>query len=155
MCLSMSDVSSCVQAARHKLRRLRVPAGCDDYTNALVEDPELSINKCPVGGAAVAAKLGEILGKSAEAGEKQLAVVMCNGTRDAVKPLLAYNDIKTCKAAKNLFGGMNACPFGCLGLGDCEAACDFDAIHICDGVAVVNKDACVACGAHWQAARLL
>ncbi|MDY5462766.1 RnfABCDGE type electron transport complex subunit B [Hornefia butyriciproducens] len=122
-------------------------AGCDDYANALVEDPELSINKCPVGGAAVAAKLGEILGKSAEAGEKQLAVVMCNGTRDAVKPLLAYNDIKTCKAAKNLFGGMNACPFGCLGLGDCEAACDFDAIHICDGVAVVNKDACVACGA--------
>ncbi len=27
-----------------------------------------------------------------------------------------------------------------------KAACDFDAIHICDGVAVVNRDNCVGCG---------
>lgn len=122
-------------------------AGCDDYANALVEDPDLPCTKCPVGGAECAAKLGEILGKSAEVGDKQLAVVMCNGTLDAVKPLMQYNDIKTCKAAKTMFGGMNACPFGCMGLGDCEAACDFDAIHIRNGVALVDKEKCVACGA--------
>lgn len=34
-----------------------------------------------------------------------------------------------------------------MGLGDCVAACDFDAIHICNGVAVVDREACVACGA--------
>ena len=122
-------------------------AGCDDYANALSEDHTLSCSKCPVGGPDVATKLGDILGVSAGAGEKQVAVVQCNGTKEAAKALLTYNDIKTCKAAKQLFGGMNACPFGCLGLGDCTAACEFDAIHICDGVAVVNRNDCVACGA--------
>ena len=122
-------------------------AGCDDYANALIEDPDLAVTKCPVGGEGCANQLAEILGKVAEAGPKQVAVVMCNGTKDAVKPLLTYSDIKTCKAAKNLFGGMNACPYGCLGLGDCEAACDFDAIHIKVGVATVDLKACVACGA--------
>lgn len=122
-------------------------AGCSDYATALAEDPDLAVTKCPVGGAAVAAQLGEILGKSAEMGDKQIAVVMCNGTSDAVKSLMQYKDIKTCKAAKNLFGGMNACPFGCLGLGDCEAACDFDAIRVINGVAMVDKEACTSCGA--------
>ena len=122
-------------------------AGCDDYANALIENPDLAVTKCPVGGEGCANQLAEILGKVAEAGPKQVAVVMCNGTKDAVKPLLTYNDIKTCKAAKNLFGGMNACPYGCLGLGDCEAACDFDAIHIKDGLATVDLKKCVACGA--------
>ena len=105
-------------------------AGCDDYANALVADNTLSCSKCPVGGPDVAAKLGEILGVSAGAEEKEVAVVQCNGTKEAAKALLTYNDIKTCKAAKQLFGGMNACPFGCLGLGDCTAACEFDAIHL-------------------------
>ena len=122
-------------------------AGCDDYANALIEDPDLSCSKCPVGGEACANALAEILGKVAESGPKQVAVVMCNGTSDAVKPLLKYKDIPTCKAAKNLFGGMNACPYGCLGLGDCVAACDFDAIKVKDGVATVDMEKCVACGA--------
>ncbi len=122
-------------------------AGCDDYANALVEDESLAVTKCPVGGADVAAQLGEILGKSAEAGEKKVAVVMCNGTKDAVKTLYEYKDIKTCSAAKSVFGGMNACPFGCMGLGDCVVACDFDAIRVINGVAMVNKEKCVACGA--------
>ncbi len=122
-------------------------AGCDDYANALVEDHSLSTAKCPVGGPDLAAKLAEIMGVSAEVGEKNVAVVQCNGTRDAVKSLLQYKDIATCKAAKSLFGGMNACPYGCMGLGDCEAACDFDAIQVVNGVATVNRDACVSCGA--------
>jgi Na+-translocating ferredoxin:NAD+ oxidoreductase RNF subunit RnfB len=120
-------------------------AGCDDYANALVADEDLSCSKCPVGGADLAEKLAEIMGKSADAGEKQIAVVQCNSTKDAVKALLTYKDIPTCKAAKSLFGGMNACPFGCMGLGDCVAACDFDAIEVKDGVATVNKDKCVGC----------
>ena len=87
----------------------------------------------------MAKKLAEILGKSADAADKKVAVVMCNGTKDAVQSLMKYNDIKTCKAAKTLFGGMNACPYGCMSLGDCVAACDFDAIHVIDGVATVDK----------------
>jgi len=121
-------------------------AGCDDYANALVADNTLSCSKCPVGGADVAAQLAEILGVTADAAEKEVAVVMCNGTVDATKTLMTYEGIQTCSAAKQFFGGLSSCPYGCMGLGDCEAACDYDAIHVCYGVAVVNRDKCVGCG---------
>ena len=40
------------------------------------------------------------------------------------------------------------CKYGCLGKGDCEAACKFDAIHVdpVKGIAVVDEDKCTACG---------
>ena len=121
-------------------------AGCDDYAAALAADPSIGANKCPVGGADVAAKLAAILGIDAGSTEPQVAVVMCNGNAQAAKKLMEYQGLSTCTAAKQLFGGDNMCPYGCLGLGDCEAACAYDAIHVCDGVAVVNRDACVGCG---------
>ena len=100
-------------------------AGCDDYAHALVEDPDgVPCTKCAVGGPACAEKLAAILGKSADGMEKQVAYVMCNGTTNNAKKLYEYADIPTCKAAKQLFGGSKACPNGCLGLGDCEAACE-------------------------------
>jgi heterodisulfide reductase subunit A-like polyferredoxin len=37
--------------------------------------------------------------------------------------------------------------YGCIGLGDCVNACQFDAIGIVDGIAKVNRENCVACGA--------
>jgi Na+-translocating ferredoxin:NAD+ oxidoreductase RNF subunit RnfB len=120
--------------------------GCDDYANALAEDHSLSCSLCPVGGADVAAKLAEVLGVEAGSADKEVAVVMCNGHANAAKTIMEYKGVQTCSAAKQFFGGMSACPHGCIGLGDCEAACDFDAIHICDGVAVVNRENCVGCG---------
>ena len=44
-------------------------------------------------------------------------------------------------------GGAKGCAYGCLGYGSCVKACAFDAIHIVNGVAVVDKEACKACGA--------
>ena len=123
-------------------------AGCDDYAHALTEDPDgIPCTKCAVGGPACAEKLAAILGKSADGMEKEVAYVMCNGTTNNAKKLYEYADIKTCKAAKQLFGGSKACPNGCLGLGDCEAACDFDAIHVIKGVAVVDRSKCTSCSA--------
>lgn len=121
-------------------------AGCDDYASALAEDPSIGTAKCPVGGADVAAKLAEILGVEAGSAEPQVAVVMCNGNNDAAKTLMEYQGLKTCKAAKQLYGGLSACPYGCMGLGDCAAECPYGAIQICNGVAVVNRDMCVGCG---------
>ena len=42
--------------------------------------------------------------------------------------------------------GEKACAYGCMGYGSCVKACQFDAIHVVDGVAVVDKEKCVACG---------
>lgn len=121
-------------------------AGCDDYANALGADHSMSTGLCPVGGAAVAAKLAEVLGVEAVAEEPKVAVVHCNGNCDARGELLEWNGINTCKAAKQFFGGMKACSYGCIGLGDCERVCAYDAIHVCNGVSVVDREKCVSCG---------
>ena len=123
-------------------------AGCDDYASALAADPEgVGPNKCPVGGADCAAALAAILGIEAGSAEPQVATVMCNGNSQAAKSLLEYQGLTTCSAASTLYGGMNQCKYGCLGLGDCTRACNFDAIKICDGVAVVARELCTGCGA--------
>ena len=36
--------------------------------------------------------------------------------------------------------------YGCMGYGSCVNVCEYDAIHIVNGIAVVDKDKCVACG---------
>ena len=68
------------------------------------------------------------------------------GNKEAAKTIIEYQGLSTCKAAKQLFGGLNACTHGCLGLGDCEAACPYGAIKVCNGVAVVDREACVGSG---------
>ena len=39
-----------------------------------------------------------------------------------------------------------ACSYGCLGLGSCVKACEFDAIHVVNGKAIVDGRKCKACG---------
>lgn len=122
-------------------------AGCDDYAHALCDDPEASCSKCAVGGPSTADKLAEILGKNADSSERMIAFVRCAGNISNAKKYYEYEDIASCAAAKQLYGGSKVCPNGCIGLGDCVAACEFDAIHVIDGVAVVGRDYCKACGA--------
>ena len=122
-------------------------AGCDDYAHALVENSEIPCTKCSVGGPAVAKKLAALMGQEAGEMEKKVAFVMCNGTTENAEQLYQYEDIDSCKAAKQLYGGSKVCPFGCIGLGDCVEACNFDAIRIMNGVAVVGRDYCTSCGA--------
>jgi ferredoxin len=43
-------------------------------------------------------------------------------------------------------GGAKACNSGCLGYGSCVKACQFDAISIVNGIAVIDKEKCKACG---------
>lgn len=122
-------------------------AGCDDYAAKLTEDGELSCTLCSPGGAAVAARIAELLGRSVGDTEPQVAQVMCNGTCDASRTVLEWQGMQSCKGAKGWFTSPNACMFGCIGLGDCHDACQFDAIDVVNGVAVVNRVNCVACGA--------
>lgn len=121
-------------------------AGCDAVAAAIVKG-EAPVNACPVGGAPVADKISAIMGVSADSGEKMVAFVKCAGTCDVMKVKCNYIGIETCEAAGTLPGkGIRACQQGCLGYGSCVAACQFDAIHVVNGVAVVDRSKCVACG---------
>ena len=120
-------------------------AGCSGLAAAIAKG-EAPVNQCPVGGAPVAAKIGAIMGVDAGAGEKKVAFVKCAGTCDKTQKDYEYTGNEDC--ASMMFvpnGGPKACNYGCLGFGSCVKACPFDAIHIVDGVAVVDKEKCKGC----------
>ena len=120
--------------------------GCDGYAAAVAKG-EAPVNACVPGGAAAAEKIAEIMGVAAEAGERYVAFVRCSGTGEAMKKNFVYDGIPSCLAATRLGGGngANACAAGCMGFGDCVAACAFDAIRVVDGVARVRRSKCVGC----------
>ena len=121
-------------------------AGCSGLAAAIVKG-EAEISACPVGGAPVAAKIGEIMGLEAGESVRKTAFVKCAGTCDKAKQDYEYHGIHDCIMVNMMQnGGPKTCNYGCLGEGTCVAACPFDAIHIVDGVAVVDKEACKACG---------
>lgn len=121
-------------------------AGCADYAKAIVENGA-PINLCTPGGATSLANVSAIMGVEGGALEKLKAVVICQGDNEKAKSKYAYEGVKSCAAASGLFGGDKACPFGCLGYGDCVLACKFDAIHVENGVAKVDQAKCTGCKA--------
>lgn len=123
--------------------------GCGGFAAACVKADTLDGLLCPVGGAPVMGKVAAILGKEVASAEPMVAVVRCNGTCSARPRTNQYDGVKSCAIAATLYGGETGCSFGCLGFGDCEAACNFDAIHIHPetGLPVVNEDKCTSCGA--------
>jgi len=122
-------------------------AGCDDYANAFGENPDLSPSLCPVGGADLAKQIAGILGVEAGEVEEKVAMVMCQGNFDATKQIMDADRVHSCKTAKMFYGGSWACPHGCLGIGDCQTVCNYDAIRIVNGVAVIDREKCIGCGA--------
>ena len=58
-----------------------------------------------------------------------------------------YRGFASCKAAASVAGGGKGCTWGCLGLADCELACDLDAIHMnAAQLPIVDPERCTACG---------
>ncbi|MDD3360977.1 MAG: RnfABCDGE type electron transport complex subunit B [Hespellia sp.] len=121
-------------------------AGCSGLAAAIAKG-EAEIDGCPVGGAPVAAKIGEIMGQTVEEGVRKTAFVKCAGDCTKAKTDYEYTGLEDCTMMAFVQnGGPKSCNYGCLGYGSCVKACPFDALHIVDGVAVVDKEACKACG---------
>ena len=119
--------------------------GCDDYAAALAQG-EAKPNLCVPGAQALADELSERLGVSSEPFKDVVAFVACNGHSGVTTRKADYEGVASCRAASMVFGGDRSCRFGCLGLGDCAAACPNDAICMEDGIARVNTARCVGCG---------
>lgn len=121
--------------------------GCDGYA-AAVANGEAPINRCVAGGAETAAKIAEIMGVSATAAEKKVAFVPCSGCEGVAEKRFNYSGPQDCRAAM-LFGGKSnkSCTFACIGFGNCVKECKFDAMHIVNGIAQVDRSKCVGCGA--------
>lgn len=121
-------------------------AGCSNLAAAIAKG-EAPVNACPVGGEKVGKLIAEIMGVEAGDSVKQVAFVQCQGDCDKTKKDYEYSGIEDCKMLSYVpGGGEKSCDYGCLGYGSCVKACPFDAIHVVNGVAVVDKEKCKACG---------
>lgn len=124
-------------------------AGCRNFAESCVKADSLDGLLCPVGGAAVMSQIGTILGMEVSATDPKVAVVRCNGSCANRPRTTQYDGVKSCRIMANLYAGETGCRFGCLGCGDCVAACQFGAIKMNPetGLPEVDDDKCTACGA--------
>ncbi len=119
--------------------------GCRPFAEALVKgetDPALCTPNSKDMTEAIAGFLGVELGDHV----KRVARLACAGGAHVAFFRAEYSGLKSCRAAAVASGGGKGCTWGCLGLGDCEDVCEFDAIHMNKyGLPIVSEDNCVAC----------
>ena len=123
--------------------------GCRGFAEACVKADTLENMLCPVGGLPVMCKVSEVLGHAVCQATPKIAVVRCNGTCANRPRTNKFDGAHNCKIAAQLYAGETNCSHGCLGFGDCVAACQFDAIKINPetGIPEVDEEKCTACGA--------
>lgn len=128
-------------------------AGCSGYAEAVLNG-EAEIGKCASGGNECAQAMGAIMGIQVDAVARKVALVRCSGQNIVdptgrelgVKRKGMYEGFNDCFSASRVGGnGPLACKFGCLGYGNCTKVCKYDAIHVVDNVAKVDKEKCIGC----------
>ncbi len=121
-------------------------AGCGQYAKEVSKNPEL-IDRCKPGGEAVSHQIAQILNLQISGSDiPERPIVHCRAHTKDKAYYAEYQDVTSCTAA-NALPNAQACTFGCLGYGDCVRACRFDALHIINGLAVVDYAKCTGCGA--------
>ena len=123
--------------------------GCRAFADACVKAETMDGLNCPVGGADTMSAVASILGREAVISAPTVAVVRCGGTCEHRPRTSEYDGVKHCFIAHNLYSGESGCSYGCLGLGDCEVSCEFDAIKVnpITRLPEVDEDKCTSCGA--------
>jgi Na+-translocating ferredoxin:NAD+ oxidoreductase subunit B len=120
-------------------------AGCDALAKAIAEGVA-PVNACPVANQAAHDQIAAVMGVEASSSEKKVAYVKCAGTCDKTEIKYEYYGVRDCKKAAAVPGKSNKkCGYGCMGFGSCVKVCAFDAIHVVDGIAVVDKAKCTGC----------
>ncbi len=120
--------------------------GCRPFAEALVSGKVLP-GKCTVSSDEGRSRIAQYLGVDLGAEEKRVARLACAGGTNVAINRAAYKGISSCQAAALVSGGGKGCFWGCLGHGDCEKVCDFDAITMnAFGLPVVDVNKCTACG---------
>lgn len=124
-------------------------AGCRALAEAIVKQGNMDGLHCSVGGELVANKIAKIIGCEVKTPQRQVAVLHCNGTCTNAVAKSDYDGLRDCTYVNTLYSGESGCAFGCLGFGNCVAACKFGAMTMdpITGIPHVNEDKCVGCGA--------
>ena len=120
--------------------------GCRPFAESLVSGNVLP-GKCTVSSEEGRLTIANFLGVDPGAEEKRVARLACAGGTNVARNRAKYQGLSSCQAAALVSGGGKGCFWGCLGHGDCEVVCDFDAITMDPfSLPVVNVENCTACG---------
>ncbi len=120
-------------------------AGCRAFAEAVVNGDVVPAG-CTVMGADDREDVAAYLGVDAGEAVKRVARLLCAGGSDVAPYKAVYRGIESCAAAVSVGGGGKACPWGCVGLGDCAVSCTFDAITMGPtGLPMVDPEKCTAC----------
>ncbi len=119
--------------------------GCRQFAEKLVKGL-VEVSQCTVNSKDGNAEIAHYLGVDAGTQEKRVARLACAGGHNVARNTAGYSGMQTCRGATLISGGGKGCHWGCLGLGDCEDVCDFDAISMDKyGLPVVDENKCTAC----------
>jgi formate dehydrogenase beta subunit len=121
-------------------------AGCSAAAVAVVAgDAPPSV--CIVAGPESATSIAAVMGVDPGTAEPLISYNTCRGG-DRAEEKYHYMGIRSCRATAAMYGGERQCPVGCIGFGDCVAACAFNALKMGPhGYPVVDEIKCVGCGA--------
>jgi len=120
--------------------------GCRPFAEALVEGQVLP-GKCTVSSPDEQSHIATFLNVDVGLEEKRIARLACAGGTNVARNHAHYQGLGSCTAASLVAGGGKGCFWGCLGVGDCQVACTFDAIEMNDHrLPVVDEARCTACG---------
>jgi len=120
-------------------------AGCHQFAEKVVLG-EIAVSGCLAGGPDVAKKIAEIMGVEGVLVNKKIACVHCGAKAEQRIKTADYQGVKTCVSANAVSNAGMMCKYGCIGFGDCVCVCPFDAITMKDGLPVIDKQKCTACG---------
>lgn len=121
-------------------------AGCRAFAEKLVTG-ESQPGACTVNSAEMNQQIASFLGVELGSQERRVARLACAGGNNVARRHGDYQGVQSCRAATLVSGGGKGCVWGCLGLGDCERVCDFDAIIMdAHDLPQVINDKCTACG---------
>lgn len=119
--------------------------GCLPFAEKLVTG-EVDPGQCTVSTDDSIEQIAEFLQVDAGRQEKLVSRLHCAGGAAQAHQIAEYRGFEGCRAAAVVSGGGKGCSWGCLGLGDCEVACTFDAIHMnANGLPQVDTEKCRAC----------
>ena len=123
--------------------------GCKGLAEAIVKAGSMEGLMCPAGNDQTIKEIATVLGIETVAANPRVAVLRCNGSSTHAPVKAFYDSALSCAYAASIFAGESACPYGCLGCGDCVVACRFDAITMNPDtkLPVVDEDKCVGCSA--------
>lgn len=128
-------------------------SGCSAFARGCVAATSLQDMVCTGLDSAGMKKIADIVGLAPAAVTLRRAVMRCQNSCEVRNPLNHYDGVQSCAIEHSLYQGESDCVYGCLGLGDCVAACPFGAMSLPEGETLpqVDLEKCTGCGKCFEA----